>query len=98
MARQIKLDSAGIRAVLLSGQVAAEIGALASGIAARVEGETARNGEPIPVVVDEGKSDRARAVVGMLHPAALGLEAKHGVLTKAARAEGLQVKSARGAK
>lgn len=47
---------------------------------------------PVTVKVHEGK-DRARAVVLINHPAALAVEAKHGVLKKAAASVGLTVRS-----
>ena len=46
----------------------------------------------LPVRVDYYESDRSRATVWLAHPAGLAVEAKHGALTKAASAAGLEVK------
>jgi len=56
-----------------------------------------RDGGPrerdLPVTVKVHTSDRVRAVVLINHPAAIAVEAKHGVLKKAAASQGLEVKS-----
>lgn len=47
---------------------------------------------PMPVRVDYYKSDRSRATVWLAHPSGLAVQAKHGSLSKAASAAGLEVK------
>lgn len=48
---------------------------------------------PLPVEINSQTTDRAREVVVIPHAAGLAVQAKHGVLTKAASAAGLEVKS-----
>lgn len=50
---------------------------------------------PQPVKVQSYDTDRARATVWLAHPAGLAVQAKHGTLTKAASAAGLEVKEKR---
>jgi hypothetical protein len=45
------------------------------------------------VRVDSYETDRARAEVWLAHPSGLAVQAKHGLLTKAASEAGLEVKS-----
>lgn len=49
----------------------------------------------LPVTVQTYDTDRARATVWLAHPAGLAVQAKHGTLTKAASAAGLEVKGKR---
>lgn len=88
-------DRGGIRAVLNSGEVASAVNSLAHKIAANVEGagQKVSGDEDLPVVVDEYTTDRSAASVTLAHPAGLAVQAKHGLLTKAAAAAGLEVKS-----
>lgn len=84
----LKLDSAGIVAVLNSGEVAAAVGELAEAIAWEVTGEVdAIDG----VVVDRYTTDRAAASVTIKDPRAKLWEARDGVLTRAAAGQGLEV-------
>lgn len=48
---------------------------------------------PLPVRVDTYDTDRARATVWLAHPAGLAVQAKHGLLSKAASAAGLEIHS-----
>lgn len=45
------------------------------------------------VTVRSYTTDRAAAAVSIAHPAGLAIEAKHGVLRRAAASQGLEVKS-----
>jgi len=45
------------------------------------------------VTTKDFTTDRARTTIMIAHPAATAIEAKHGVLTKAAASEGFEVKS-----
>jgi cobyrinic acid a,c-diamide synthase len=84
----LKLDSAGIVAVLNSGEVAAAVAGLAEGIASQVRGQVdAIDG----VVVDRYTTDRAAASVTIKDPRAKLWEARDGVLTRAAAGQGLEV-------
>lgn len=49
----------------------------------------------LPVTINSQTTDRAREVVVLPHAAGLAVEAKHGVLVKAASAAGLKVKPKR---
>lgn len=95
MPARLKLDHAGIAAVLKSAEVGDAVASLADKVAARVRDDAAvrRNGVEGHVVVDEYTTDRSAASVTITHPAGLPLEAKHGVLTRAAGDEGLEVRS-----
>jgi hypothetical protein len=84
----LKLDSAGIVAVLNSGEVAAAVAGLAEGIASQVRGQVdAIDG----VVVDRYTTDLAAASVTIKDPRAKLWEARDGVLTRAAAGQGLEV-------
>lgn len=47
----------------------------------------------LPVTINSQTTDRAREVVVIPHAAGLAVQAKHGALTKAASAAGLEVKA-----
>lgn len=91
---KIRLDHGGIAAVLKSRPVAAEVVKAAEKVAtaARGQGYTAWDKNikgravrvPLPVDVDPYVTDRAAALVTITHPAGIGMQAKHGVLTRAA--------------
>jgi hypothetical protein len=88
---KVRLDSPGILEMLQSEDVALAVEELAETVASSID-ETARNGDPIPVRTGSFTSDRAGASVTLAHPAGIGLEAKYGTLSTAARAAGLDVK------
>ena len=73
----------------LAGVVAANVGA--QGFTA--SSGAAQSGAPITAVVSTGVTDRDRATVTIQHPAGLAMQAKHGVLTRAASMAGLEVKT-----
>lgn len=87
----IRLDHAGIAAVLKSSGMAALVASAAEGVAssARQAPELARH--EARVEVSTGTTDRAAASVTIAHPGGLGMQAKHGTLTRAAGAAGLDV-------
>lgn len=95
MASQIKLDSAGMLEMLKSAEVAAAIHERAEAVANAVRSDPniVRRGIADEVSVDDYKTDRAASSVTITHPAGLGMEGKHGVLSRAARAVGLEVKA-----
>lgn len=95
---KLRLDSAGIAAVLNSGAVAAEVEALGSAVSAAVGTPTA-SGRPIPVkrytrTASGGRLRGSRPAVDIVlaDPAGLAIEAKRGYLVKAAASAGLEVK------
>lgn len=92
---KITLDRDGIKSMLRSAGVRREVNQLAHKVAgaARAQGHTVTSGEALPIKVDEYTTDRAAAAVTITHPAGIGMQAKHGVLTKAAAAAGLTVKA-----
>lgn len=89
-----RVDRDGVAEVLRSPELAAHIKALAEEIAtgARLQGHRVTSGELLPVdVLDDPAPDRVGFTVAVRHPAGMGMEAKHGVLTRAAGALGLDV-------
>jgi len=87
----INLDYEAIGQILRE-TCAAPINALALQIAANAagNGDTPKDAK---VTVKQFTTDRAIAVVMLSHPAAQSLEAKYGILKRAASAEGLEVKA-----
>lgn len=95
---KITLDHAGLARVLASSKVQGLVNAAARDVASGVS-EIARNGDPIPVVVEPWRPKlrrdsipRAGAAVTMKHAAGRAIEAKRGSLASGARAAGLEVK------
>lgn len=95
---KIRLDSAGIQAVLNSGPVVSELASMAGGVKSAASGATA-GGKPIPVTVRARtasggrlRGSRPAYDVSLAHPAGLGVEGKRGTLGKAAASQGLQVR------
>lgn len=92
-------DVAGIGAVLKSKPVQVMIEAAAKQVAANVDSQKLEatsgtsEGQPpqIKGTVHTSVTDRARANVVIEHPAGQGMQAKHGVLTRAAAEAGLEV-------
>lgn len=93
---EIRLNSAGIAAILASPEVAAMTGSAASAVASSIH-ETARGGEEVPVLVRSRTavgsrlSERTAYDVTLAHPAGLGIQATRGTLTRAAAEAGLEV-------
>lgn len=92
---RVKLDHAGIAEILKSSEVAAEMSTLAEAVASNVREDASiqRHGLEATVKVDLYTTDRAASSVTIAHPAGLGIQAKHGSLSRAAGAEGLDVRS-----
>jgi len=89
---KIRLDSKGIGAMLMSAPVASAVEAAAEAVFSNIGAVTAHDGQVVPVEVTTGTTDRAVARVTLMHAAGVGLQAKHGTLTKAASAAGLEVR------
>lgn len=84
---EIKLDHAGVASVLKS----AEVAAMVSGFAHRVRASVAVPAG-VEVVVTEYVTDRAAAAVTILDARAKLWQVRDGVLTRAAAANGAEVK------
>ena len=103
MARRVRLDSDGIGEVLRRAEVSAAVRALGQSVAAgaRAEESVSRHGAEVVVseYTAEGgrlRSPRPAVAVTVKHPGGLGMEAKYGVLSRAAAAAGLRMRSSRG--
>lgn len=97
---QLTLNSAGFAEVLKSAGMESAVRAATEAVASNVAGQGlvaqsagAESGIPIVGEVEMQTTDRARGKVTIKHPAALAMQAKHGVLTKAAAAAGLEVRA-----
>lgn len=93
----VKLDRGGISALLKSDGMAGLVASAAEAVAEQVRGqgilvEGVPGDVPLPVTVSAYTTDRAAASVALAHPSGIAVQAKHGALTKAASAEGLQVR------
>ncbi|MCS7484655.1 hypothetical protein ACFFQW_45180 [Umezawaea endophytica] len=91
---RVEIDRDGVAELLAS----AEFGAVIQGVADEVAGiarsgsHRVASGEPLPVdVFDDPNRDRVGVTVAVRHPAGVGMEARHGVLKRAAEAAGLTV-------
>lgn len=99
MAGKIRLDNAGVAAILKSADMQRATRALAEQVAQNVRelgikvGD--RDGSPhehdLPVEVSMSTTDRAHANVTITHASGVAVQAKHGALTKAAAQAGLDV-------
>jgi hypothetical protein len=90
MLTKFELDHDGIAELLKGGQIRALVDEAAQSVASNVTDVEVSDGEA-PVVVDSYTTDRAAASVTLAHAAGLALQAKHGTLTRAAGAAGLEV-------
>lgn len=97
MARgDVRLDHDGIASLLKSGAMQALVTEAAEKVADNVRSQgilvDGEPGEmPLPVETSVTTTDRAHASVTLAHPAGTATQAKHGALTKAASAAGLEV-------
>ena len=100
MARNsVRLNRAGVSEILKSADMHRAVQDLAEKVAQNINngGYTAESaGKDSPAElhaeVEMSTTDRARASVRVNHPAALAMQARHGMFTKAASAAGLQVR------
>jgi hypothetical protein len=96
----VKLNHAGIAALLKSSEMDALVNDAAEKIAANVRAQGIRVGAfsggsgeiELPVKTSATTTDRAHASVTLAHPAGIAVQAKHGALTKAAADAGLDVR------
>ena len=96
----VDLDRSGVGVVAKSAQMMDAVEDAANRVAENVgaQGLVATSGSAespaaITAEVETSTTDRARAVVTISHPAGLAMQARHGVLTKAAASAGLEVKT-----
>jgi hypothetical protein len=93
MADRIRLDHKGLAEVLKWETLAADTMAAAESIAAGAQ-HTTRQGVTVrATTIRRRTTDRVGAVVALSHPAGAAIEAKYGVLTKAAASAGMPVRS-----
>lgn len=100
MSVRVQLNPAGIAEALKSEPIKKAVedaaNAIAEGIAAQglVAESGVDGGSPdIVGVVEIEVTDTAHATVTIQHPAGLAMQARHGVLTKAAASAGLEVRA-----
>jgi hypothetical protein len=89
---ELRLDHAGIAEILRSDGFRDAARQAAEEVADQVRARDLRthDGTPLPVEVrEESDTDRAAVSVAVPHPAGVGMEARHGVLRRAAEAVGL---------
>jgi len=91
---KVQLNHFGVLALLNSSPVRTMVSGAAEDIAAsaRNQGHQVTGGGELPVTVTAYTTDRAASSVALAHPAGIAMQAKHGVLTKAAAEAGLEVK------
>lgn len=87
-----RLDRAGLGRFAKSADVHKALHAFADPMAvdAKTATEAVVDGD-VEVDVDDYTTDRAAVGVTLMHPGAIGAQVKHGVLTRAASAQGLDV-------
>lgn len=84
---RVEIDYAGIGEIAKGDEVRAMVDAAAERIADHVKAEAGG----VPVVVDHYTTDREAAAVVIADNSGMGLQAKHGVLTRAASSVGAEV-------
>lgn len=96
----VKVDKAGLGQVMKSREVAAAVEDLAQKVAGNInarglsaDSAGQSSGSLLRAEVDTYTTDRAAAAVWVKHPAALAMQARHGLFTRAAADAGMEVKS-----
>jgi hypothetical protein len=89
----VRLDHGGIGSLLKSNEMQELVRDTADAVAENVasQGLTTEAGENVTAEVEPYITDRAAAAVMIDGPWGLGMQARHGALTKAASAAGLEV-------
>lgn len=101
MRRTVHLDHQAVERVLESSGMRRAVEDAAEEIAENVRDLGIKVGDKdggtseydLPVKVSVYDTDRARATVSLAHPAGIAVQAKHGALSRAAAAAGLEVRS-----
>lgn len=86
----LRLDHGGIGRILKSDEIDRAIGKPADRIEANVREAV---DDDMPVTQTAYTTDRRARAVTIAHPAGIAFQVRHGTLTRAAAAEGLEVKS-----
>lgn len=89
-----RVNRAGVAELLNSPEFHDAVRAAAeqAGATARGADHRVTSGEPLPVeVLDDPRHDRVGVTVAVRHPAGVGMEARYGLLKRAAEANGLTV-------
>lgn len=95
---KIRPNWPGLQAALRTSEAQRAVNDLAERIAANARASAPDvEGVPgdiaLPVRVDSYETDRARATVWLAHPSGLAVQAKHGLLSRAASEAGVEVHS-----
>lgn len=95
---QFHMSHEGMAEILRGAEMAAAVHEAAAAVAANLDGQdfTAHSGAEdsgpqLSAELEDTITDRARTDVVVKHPAAMAMQAKFGVFTKAAAAAGLEV-------
>ena len=88
MFKQVRLDHAGMASLLKSTDVAEAVSAAADAVRDALPPMGTRTGAA-RFDVTHGVTDRAKSWVTIMHPVAMGLEARNGYLVRAAATVGL---------
>jgi hypothetical protein len=93
---KVKIDRAGVQAVLRSGDVADMVHGEAVNLASELRTDPAILRNTLATLdgikVDDYTTDRAASSVTITHASGVAIQAKHGSLTGAAERSGLEVK------
>lgn len=91
--RNVRLDHRGIGEILTSQpEVVAEIARLGAAVEAHVAAHSAVQRHGMTVDATQTTTDRTKVYVTIRHAGGRGVQAKYGVLTQAAAAQGLEVR------
>jgi hypothetical protein len=95
---KIRLDHGGIEEILKSDEVRGAIRSRAEVAARSVQNSATvqRRGISDLVEVEDYTTDRAAVAVWLKHPAASGMQAKHGIFSKAAADAGIEYREREG--
>lgn len=91
---RVEIDQDGVAELLESAEFATAVRSAADLVAAaaRNGGHRVTSGEPVPIdVFTDSNHDRVGITVAVRHPAGVGMEARHGLLKRAAESTGLTV-------
>ncbi|WP_424936673.1 MULTISPECIES: hypothetical protein [Bacteria] len=89
----VRLNRGAIKALLNGAETRAAVSKAAATVGSLAK-VTAHDG-PARIVVEDYTTDRAASGVTIAHPAGIALEAKHGTLSMAATAAGLEMNARR---
>ncbi|GAA2230231.1 hypothetical protein N1031_06925 [Herbiconiux moechotypicola] len=93
MAKKVRIDSAGAREILKWASLGSLTVDVAQKIADSAEHTTSRGVEMPIEVYERDVTDRVGANVVIAHPAGMAVEAKYGILARAATDAGIEMKA-----